>query len=199
MAERLAASAMKVRTSASTPDEGRAALGPRLLAYLLDSLVLFVFTILFVSIASLAIISSSDFGEQNPSDRAFSIFAIVLLATMPCWLLLNVLLIHKRGQTLGQYVLGLRLATEDGSEPTLGRLLLYWLALHPLLFHPLLAGFWIFIAFFSLGNNGIVILSLGMALLSIVAPLASLLFALVDPEHRALHDRLAGLRVVHLS
>jgi uncharacterized RDD family membrane protein YckC len=199
MAERLAASAISARTSASSPDEGRAALGPRLFAYLLDSLVLFVFTTIFVSLASLAIIASSDFGEQNPSDRAFSIFAVVLLATMPCWLILNVLLIHKRGQTPGQYVIGLRLEMEDGSQPTSGRLLLYWLALHPLLFHPLLAGFWLFIAFFSLGNNGIVVLSLAMAVLSIVSPVASLLFALVDPEHRALHDRLAGLRVIHLS
>jgi uncharacterized RDD family membrane protein YckC len=199
MAERLAASAIRGRTSATTPDAGRATLGPRVLAYLLDSLVLFVFWVLFGALAALVILSSSDFGEQNPSDRAFSIVPIVLLSMMPSWLLLNVLLIHRRGQTVGQYVVGLRVEMEDGSRPSLRQLAVYWLLLHPLLFHPLPALFWLVIVLASLGNNGIVVVSLALALLSTLAPVASLLFALADPQHRALHDRLAGLRVVHLQ
>lgn len=180
-------------------DEDRAGLGARLVAYLLDSVVLFAFTTLFAALASLVILASSDFGAENPSDSAFSIFGIVLLATMPAWLLVNVLLLRRRGQTIGQYVMGLKVAMEDGSPPSARNLVVYWLALHPLFFHPMLAGFWLLLAFYALTSDVMFIVSLALALLSLVAPLAALIFALVDPQHRALHDRLAGAKVVHLS
>jgi hypothetical protein len=38
-----------------------------------------------------------------------------------------------------------------------------------------------------------------MALLCFLAPLAGLAFMLSDPERRAIHDRLSGLRVQRLQ
>ena len=200
MAERLAAPGVIGRTRASlAPESSRAALGARLLAYLLDSVVLFAFTMLFAATAFSIIFFSSDYGQQNPGDDAFSALAIVLLATMPSWLALNVILSWKRGQTVGHYVLGLRLLKEDEGRPNLKQVLVYWLALHPLFFHPLFASFWLLITYYTLESGLLFVGSLAIALLSFVGPLAALLFALADPQHRTLHDRLAGTKLVRLS
>jgi uncharacterized RDD family membrane protein YckC len=200
MAERLAASGAAGRLSQVSADD-RASLSARILAYCLDSIVLFAFTAVFFAIAGSIIMVSSDFGEGTASDEAFTGLIVVLMATMPCWLLLNVFLLRRRGQTVGQYVIGLRVVAEDGSKPETQRLISYWLALHPLVFHPLLGGLWLLFAFqsLSLQSDLLLIVSLALALLSAVAPVAALIFAVIDPEHRALHDRLAGTRVVYVS
>ena len=47
-------------------------------------------------------------------------------------------------------------------------------------------------------NTALFIGSLAVAILCFVAPVAGLLFALVDPGRRALHDRIAGVKLVRL-
>jgi uncharacterized RDD family membrane protein YckC len=126
----------------------------------------------------------------------------LLLANLPAWLLCNVLLTHKRGQTVGQYVMGLGIVAEDGSQPALGKLATFWLALHPLVFHPIMSAVWLFLVWVLLAkttNEVAVIVAASMALLCFVAPLAGLVFMLGDPQRRTIHDRLSGLRVQRLQ
>jgi len=198
MAERLVASGVRARIRADVP-EGAAGLGARALAYIMDSIVLFAFTMLFLTLAGMVIFISSDFGEENASDSAFTGLVLVLLATIPCWLLLNVVLLLKRGQTVGQYVMGLRLLTDGSTQPNAKRILASWLMLHPLLYHPIFSGLWVLVGFYLLDGGLLLLCCLALALLSLLAPIAALLFALIDPEHRALHDRLAGTKVVRLD
>jgi uncharacterized RDD family membrane protein YckC len=204
MAERLGTARLAAQASARRPadDADHAGLGPRSLAYLLDSLILFAFTMLFALAAFLNIFLRSDSGRENPSDAEIWASVLILMLTVPCWFLLNVVLSAKRGQSLGQYVIGLQVVREEGRDAGFLRLLAYLLALHPLLFHPLLAGFWLLFAYvsISLSESTIVFLAaLAMALLCLLGPLANLLVALSDPQRRGLHDRIAGTKVVRVG
>ena len=177
---------------------GPAGLGSRLTAYLLDSVFLFAFTMLFATASFLNIFLRSDSGRDNASDGTIWLSVYMLLLTVPAWFLFNLALTSRRRHTVGQYVMGLRLASADDAPLTAKRLATYWLALHPLLFHPILAGFWLLFAWVAISiseNDLALILGLALAVLCVLAPLASLAFALFDRQHRGVHDRLAGVRV----
>jgi uncharacterized RDD family membrane protein YckC len=179
-----------------------AGLGSRLFAYLLDSLVLFGFTMVFVTVAFLNIFLRSDSGRTDPTDATIWQSAALLMLTVPAWFLFNIVFASKRGQSVGQFVVGLRPATRSGGSPGLIRLIVYWLALHPLLFHPILAAFWFLFAYIvlALAEHGPVVIALvTIGLVSAVAPFASLLFALGDPQRRGIHDLIAGTRVVRVE
>ena len=207
MAERLAASrpATRLRAGAGTTlssDDDHARVGDRVLAYLLDSVVLFGFTMLFATASFLNIFLRSDYGEGDASDGAIWTSAAILLLTVPGWLLFNLALHVRRGQSIGQYVLGLRVLREDGSMASPDRLALYLLAIHPLVYHPLFAGLWAFFAFVTLSfwaTEPVFVACLGLAFLSLVAPVAALVTSLASRGRRALHDRLADTKVVRLA
>jgi uncharacterized RDD family membrane protein YckC len=205
MAERLAASRLAARGHAraghATFDDEHAGLGVRFLAYLLDSLVLFGFTMLFATAAFLTLFLRSDYGNVNPSDGAIWTTTAILMLTVPGWLVFNLALGLRRRQTLGQYVMGLGIRKEDDDAPGLLRLIVYNLGLHPLLFHPLLAGFWAAFAYIALalsGNEAIVLSSMAVGLLCLVAPFVGLIYALGNEGRRGIHDRIAGIKVVRL-
>ena len=179
-----------------------ASLGSRLLAYGLDSVFLFAFTMLFATASFLNIYVHSDSGRDNASDGTIWLSVYMLLLTVPAWFLFNLVLTSRRAHTVGQYVFGLRLETMDQPPLTAKRLAAYWLALHPLLFHPILAGFWLLFAWVAISlseSDLLFVLGLTLAFLSVLAPLAGLIFALLDRQHRAIHDRLAGVRVCRLD
>jgi uncharacterized RDD family membrane protein YckC len=180
----------------------RASMSARSFAFLIDSVVLLVFAALIACVAGLVVFISSDSGKTDPSDTAFSAFAIILLAIVPLWLLFNLTLQGKKGQTIGQYVAGIQVVTEDGRPPGIGRLVLYWLALHPVLFHPLLAALWAAFAGVGLsltGHEMLIYISLTGVILCVLGPVVALLSALIDSDRRPLHDRVAGVRVVNLT
>ena len=204
MAERLAVSRLSVQRKANFAPQAQehANLGARVFAYAVDSLVLFAFTMLFVSAAFLNVFFRSDSGRTNPSDAVLWDSVAILMATVPAWLLFNLLLTLRRGQSVGQYIVGLRLVRERGSSPGLLRILVYWLALHPLLFHPLLAAFWIILGLVSvsLAESQVAFIgSVAVALLCLIAPLAGFLFALGDSERRGIHDWIAGTKLVRIE
>ena len=198
MASRLAAVAED-----STGDAAETAgLGPRLLAYLLDSVVLFGFTMVFATIAGSIIFISSSFGEENPSDGAFLALVVVLLATMPAWLLFTLALFWWRGQSVGQYLMGLEITRDDSGVPSNGQLAAYSVLLHPIVFHPIMAVLWLYEVYQSVvvaASSILLVAGLVMGVLCVLAPLASLLFAAADRRRRGLHDRLAGMRVVKVA
>jgi uncharacterized RDD family membrane protein YckC len=179
-----------------------AGLGSRVMAYVLDSVFLFAFTMLFATASFLNIYLRSDSGRDNASDGTIWLSVYMLLLTVPAWFLFNLALTSRRGQTVGQYVMGLRLASEDEAPLTPKRLATYWLALHPLLFHPMLAGFWLLFAWVAISiseNDLLLVLGLALAFICLLAPLASLAFAALDRQHRGVHDRLAGVRVNYVD
>lgn len=175
-----------------------AGLGPRLLAYFLDSVVLAAFALIFAIAAGAIVFFSSNGGETNPSDDAFTALVIVVLLTMPAWFLFTVALFWKRGQSIGQYLVGIEITRDDGKVPGNGQILAYAICLHPLIFHPIMAILWAYAAYQSLIQSSLLLLIAGMtmAFLSLLGPLASLVFALGDGRRRGVHDRLAGMRVV---
>jgi uncharacterized RDD family membrane protein YckC len=203
MAERLVAPGLGVQVSPGEADADSASLGQRLLAYLLDSIVLFAFSMLFATASFLYLFRQTDYGRGAVTDSVAWTSVVILMLAIPAWVVFNLLLAAKRGQTVGQYVLGLGVVTSEEGDPTARRLLTYWLALHPLLFHPFFAGLWVLFGFMSglslSQNEALLVLFLAVALLCVVAPLAGLLFALADPQHRAIHDRIAGVKVVRVS
>lgn len=188
-------------TAPEVPEEEHAGLGARCLAYAIDSVLLFGVCMLFGTAAFLVIFIGSDSGRSNITDRQEWAFVGFLLATFPVWYAFNVVLGATKGFTVGQYVMGLRAATETGRPAEPLRMAAYWLALHPLLFHPLMAlpwGLFAALAVTIAGSEVLFILALAMAFLCLVAPLAGLLFMALDPQRRGIHDRLAGIRIIRL-
>jgi uncharacterized RDD family membrane protein YckC len=177
-----------------------AGLGPRLAAYFLDSVVLGAFALIFAIAAGAIIYFSSDGGETNPSDRAFSALVIVILLTVPAWLAFTVALFWKRGQSIGQYLMGIEITRDDGKVPSNGQIFAYSICLHPLVFHPIMAILWAYAAYQSVLQSSLLLLIVGftMAMLSLLGPLASLAFVLTDKRRRGIHDRLAGMRVIRV-
>ena len=202
MAERLVAVRRGSAIVSSVPLDQRAGFGARCAAYFIDSLALFGFAALFSAIAFLNIFVHSDEGRTTASDEAIWNSAVLLILTAPCWALVNILLTTWRKQTVGQFVMGLQMVQDDGEEPGLVRLIVYWLALHPVLFHPVLAGFWVLLAYTAATLSqglAVIVVSLAIAILCLVGPVASLVTALSDPERRGIHDRIAGMVVTRLE
>jgi uncharacterized RDD family membrane protein YckC len=205
MAERAAAPGVAMKTDATTADaseQTHAAASARVLAYLIDSVVLFCFSMFFAVAAGMVLFLDSDQGRDQITDAEAWAFTAISAATIVAWLLAGVAMHLKLGQTVGQYVTGMRVQNEDGTAPQAGRLLMYWLALHPLLYHPLFCGIWFLVAYvgISLAESDLLfILGTAMGLLSLVAPLAGLVYMLSDPQRRTIHDRLAGVRVQRLQ
>lgn len=189
-------------TTADASDQAQAGASTRVLAYLIDTIVLFCFSIAFLLAAAMVLFLDSDQGRDQITNSEAWAFTAILAATVPAWLLAGVLMDLKLGQTVGQYLMGLRLQNEDGTPPQLGPLLLYWLALHPLLYHPMFCGIWFLLAYVGISladSNLLFVLGMAIGLLSLVAPLAGLVFMLSDPQRRTIQDRLIGLRVQRLQ
>ncbi|HXH22114.1 MAG TPA: RDD family protein [Dehalococcoidia bacterium] len=187
---------------ASPADSGQGVLGARSLAYLIDSVLLAIISVAFVAAGALFMLIESDWGRIDTPDSARWGFVYASLLTVPAWASFNLLLLARRGQTAGQYIIGVRVAREDGGEAGLPRLLLYLLALNPLVFHPWLAVFWALLAFVALSiteNNVLVLGSLAVAVLCLAAPVVALLAATPGGGRRALHDRVAGTKVVRVE
>ena len=192
----------KDATTADASEQTHAGASARVLAYLIDSVVLFCFSMVFAVAAALVLFLDSDQGRDQITDTEAWAFTGISALTVLAWLAAGVFMQLKLGQTVGQYVTGLRVYNEDGTTPDARRLLLYWLALHPLLYHPLFCGIWFLVAYvgISLAESDVLfVLGSAIGLISLVAPLVGLVYMLSDPERRTIHDRLAGCRVQRLQ
>jgi uncharacterized RDD family membrane protein YckC len=205
MAERLAAPRVAERLNAGAAGAGdreEASLRLRVVAYAFDSAALFAVTMVFASISLLYLFLRTDFGETTSVPDSVTWTCVgLLMAAIPAWYLANVYLCKRRGQTVGQYLIGIGIANESGLPPGLFALVVYFLGLHPLLFHPIIGVLWFTFAWttISIAENSLVFVAvLTLAILCIAAPIATFLFAFADPQRRGIHDRLAGLRVVRL-
>jgi uncharacterized RDD family membrane protein YckC len=188
--------------TAATPHKG-IALRARASAYLIDSVVLLGFIMAFFAMAGLILLLASDLGDEDPSDAAYYAFiGIFIGGTLIGWSVFNLALSLWRGQSPGQYMVGAHVVSEDGGRPTASQIVVRWLSLHPLFFHPLLVPVWGLFAAIAVSvtlSQAVLALTLGLVALCIVAPAVALITSLADPAGRALHDRVVRIIVATIE
>lgn len=97
----------------------------RLVAFVLDMIVLFSVFLLFVAVAGLQLLLRSDFGEVDPPDSAFCLAAIiVLIYFFPLFPLYFLALWVWRGQTVGKMAMAIKVVRRDGHRLGVGTALL---------------------------------------------------------------------------
>ena len=176
-----------------------AGLDARVMAFLFDSIVLLAFLALFGMIAMFQILARSNFGDTDPSDATYNMAVGIVAAVVPFWLLFNVYLQSRRGQSVGKYIVGIRVARSDGKRLNVFNAFWRMIFLDPLLFHPLLAAPWLLLAVVGTmrtANGVVLIATVTVVVLSIVAAPVALAAMLADGQRRALHDRISGTLVV---
>jgi uncharacterized RDD family membrane protein YckC len=180
-----------------------ASLGLRSLAFILDSIVLFAFGLVFLAVALLIVFFGSDQGRAaTPPESAVWAAIGVGMLVVPAWLALNLLIGLRQAQSVGHYVLGLQIVREDGGPIEPGRHLLRLLGLNPVIFHPLLAGGWALLAAMAglvAGSAEFLVVFLALVPVCVLAPLIAFAAAAFDHGRRGLHDRIAGTVVVRLG
>jgi uncharacterized RDD family membrane protein YckC len=191
-----------VTTVATAPAVRRASLEARLVAFLVDSVVLLSFILVLLAVAGLQLLIASDFGEKDPPDSSFYAILAIVMAVIPLWLAFNAVLCRWRGQTVGKYVADIRVVRSDGRPLGLWTSLVRFLLLHPLLFHPFLALLWLLTAAVTTSvtlSAVVLVVTLALVFLSLAAPFLAAGSVLLDGRRRALHDRVAGTTVVPAS
>src|SRR3990170_3782942 len=160
--------------TASAPTTRRARLEARLVAFLVDSVVLLTFVLVFMALAGLLLLLTSDFAEEDPPDSSFYAILGIVMAVIPLWLAFNVALCRWRGQTVGQYVADIRVMHEDGRPLGVSTCLARFLLLHPLLFHPFLALPWLLTSAITTSltiSYAVLVITLALVFLSLASPL----------------------------
>jgi uncharacterized RDD family membrane protein YckC len=191
-----------VTAIASVPTLRGARLEARLVAFVVDSIVLLSFVLVFLAVAGLQLLITSDFGKEDPPDSSFYAILAIAMAVIPLWLAFNVVLCHWRGQTVGKYVAAIKVVRDDGRPLDLRTSLVRFLLLHPLLFHPFLALLWLLTAAVATSvtvSVAVLVVTLALVFLSLAGPFLATGSILLDDRRRALHDRVAGTTVVPAS
>ena len=187
---------------ATVPGLRRARLEARLVAFVVDSVVLLSFTLVLLAVAGLQLLIASDFGKEDPPDSSFYAILAIVMAVIPLWLAFNVVLCRWRGQTVGKYVADIKVVREDGQPLGLRTSLVRFLLLHPLLFHPFLALLWLLTAAVVTSltvSAAVLVVTLALVFVSLAAPFLATGAVLLDGKRRALHDRVTGTTVVRAS
>jgi uncharacterized RDD family membrane protein YckC len=192
----------EVASTATAPKLRSAGLEARLVAFIFDTIILLAFAAVFAVIALFQFLVQSNFGEHDPPDSSYYLALGIIAAVVPFWLTFNLWLQVWRGQTVGKYIVGIRVTRNDGRRLGLVSALWRMLMLNPLLFHPILMIPWALLAIFGTmltENLVVLIVTVTLALLSLLAPLIALVAVSADKQRRALHDRIAGTLVVQMS
>ena len=97
----------------------------RLVAFVLDVIVLLSVFALFFAVAFLQLLLRSDFGDVDPPDSAFYLAAIILLIYFfPFFPLYFLALWVWRGQTVGKMAMAIKVVRRDGHRLGVGTALL---------------------------------------------------------------------------
>jgi uncharacterized RDD family membrane protein YckC len=191
-----------VTAIATVPTLRRSRLEARLVAFVVDSVVLLSFVLILLAVAGFQLLIASDFGKEDPPGSSFYAILAIAMAVIPLWLTFNVVLCHWRGQTVGKYVADIKVVRDDGRPLDTRTSLIRFLLLHPLLFHPFLAFPWLLTAAVATSvtvNAAVLVITLALVFLSLAGPFLAIGSILLDGKRRALHDRVAGTTVVPAS
>jgi uncharacterized RDD family membrane protein YckC len=97
----------------------------RLVAFVLDVIVLSSVFLLFITVAGLQLLLRSDFGDVDPPDSAFYLAAIILLVYFFPFLPLYFMALWVwRGQTVGKMAMAIKVVRRDGHRLGVGTALL---------------------------------------------------------------------------
>jgi len=170
----------------------------RLVAFVLDLIVLFSVLALFFAVAFLQILLRTDFGEKDTPDSA--VWAAAIMLATYCFLFLPLYFVGLwvwRGQTVGQVAMAIKVVRRDGRPMGLARAAVRVGGLN---FLPLVFG----ASLLALLATGLaedaliaiiwVLIAAALALMAIQV-LGSLMIPF-DQQRQALHDRLADTIVV---
>jgi uncharacterized RDD family membrane protein YckC len=185
----------------SAAHESQAAhLRARIGGYVVDMVIFGALVMIMTVLAGFILLASIDWGTQDPTDPQLYMFlAIIGLGIPIVWIVLNLGLLFRRGQTGGQYVAALRMTKEDGATIGPREALTWFFCFNPLLFSwpmTFIAGFPL-VTVISLISSSLTIVVFGVVVtLCVVCPVIALLSAAIDRNNRALHDRVAGVIAV---
>ena len=124
----------------SNPNPACAGFEVRVVAFLLDIIVLVSVLVLLVAAGGLQALIRGNFGAVDPPDSAFYVWAGFILAFIPISALYHTLLLVWRGQTLGKIAVHIRVVRPDGGRLTLGQSFVRSLG-YPISALPLFLGF----------------------------------------------------------
>jgi uncharacterized RDD family membrane protein YckC len=188
------------RAADSTFSDAR--LEARIVAFLFDTIILLAFLALFAIVAMFQLLARSNWGDSDAPDSAYYTALGIIAGVVPFWLLFNAWLQAWRGQTVGKYIVGIRIARHDGRRIGPPRSFARLLLLDPVLFHPLLAIPWALLVVYGTmftSNALVLVATMTVLILSIVAAPVALAAMLSDERRRALHDRIAGTLVIGVA
>ena len=116
------------------------------------------------------------------------------LATVPAWIIWLALRLRQRGATLGQHRLGLAVSTPTRGDGVTHR----WRTSLRLIVHPLSLPFWIWVALLAAlpGPLWLLLTASIPALAVTIGSAVSMVFLVGSPHSPAIHDRLAGTRLI---
>jgi len=170
----------------------------RLVAFVLDLIVLFSVLALFFAVAFLQILIRTDFGEKDTPDSA--VWAAAIMLATYCFLFLPLYFVGLwvwRGQTVGQVAMAIKVVRRDGRPMGLARAAVRVGGLN---FLPLVFG----ASLLALLATGLaedaliaiiwVLIAAALALMAI--QVLGFLMIPFDQQRQALHDRLADTIVV---
>jgi uncharacterized RDD family membrane protein YckC len=188
----------KVANVSSQVDLRYASFETRLVAFVLDVIVLVSVFALFFAVAFLQILLRTDFGEKDTPDSA--IWAAAIIIATYCFLFLPLYFVGLwvwRGQTVGQMAMAIKVVRRDGRPMGLARAAVRvgGLSFLPAIFVASL------LALLATGLAedaliGIIWVLSATALALIVIQIAGFLMIPFDQQRQALHDRLADTLVV---
>ena len=188
----------KVAKSSSQVGLRYASFETRLVAFVLDLIVLFSVFALFFAVAFFQVLLRTDFGEKDTPDSA--VWAAAILLAIYCFLLLPLYFIGLwawRGQTVGQMAMAIKVIGRDGRPIGLTRAAVRVGGLNFL--PPIFLVSVVSLLAAGTGEDALVTLIwvLGIVGLVLVA-IQGLGFLMIpfDRQRRALHDRLADTLVV---
>ena len=95
----------------------------RVVAFLLDTIVMVSFFMLFAAAGGLQTLLRSDFGDVDPPDSAFYVWVAFILAFIPFAVLYFAVLWSRRGQTVGMMAVHIKVAGRDRYPLSFGRAL----------------------------------------------------------------------------
>ena len=170
----------------------------RLVAFVLDLIVLFSVLALFFAVAFLQILLRTDFGEKDTPDSA--VWAAAIMLATYCFLFLPLYFVGLwvwRGQTVGQVAMAIKVVRRDGRPMGLARAAVRVGGLN---FLPLVFGASL-LALLATGLAedaliGIIWVLIAAALALMAIQVLGFLMIPFDQQRQALHDRLAATIVV---
>lgn len=140
-----------------------AGFGPRLVAYLIDGLILGALTLIPYGICMFTFIMPMQ-RNQQPGPMAWVIFAICMLVILAITLGYQIYFVGLKGATPGKKIMKLKVTLPDGQYPV--------------------------------GIGKAVVRLIGYMISGAICYIGFLMIIFDKEEHRALHDRIAGTRVI---